>query len=142
MTFVKGQPRPVNAGRKKGVPNKVTQERSARIEEAEKKTGRRLAIDRLAEAVDICFGMAAKYQDGMPTADKKEFKYWMHEGMWGTINLANYQSAKMQATTLQGPGAGGEFLHRLEIEIIRPRPVNEITINGSVRAAVEHKGEV
>ena len=34
MPFVKGQPRPLNAGRKKGTPNKKTLERMAREDAA------------------------------------------------------------------------------------------------------------
>jgi len=56
MPFVKGQPRPLNAGRKKGTPNKKTLERMAREDAAKLLEAKALENDL---PLDTCCALCA-----------------------------------------------------------------------------------
>jgi len=90
-----------HGGRKKGTPNKTTVERAQRIEQAERQSGRRLAVERLAEAMDFWFGLAARHQPNGPEPNPTLFKTYLKEGTTVARDLAPYQSPKLQSTTLR-----------------------------------------
>jgi len=90
-----------HGGRQKGTPNRTTIERAQRIEQAERQSGRRLAVERLAEAMDFWFGLAAKHQPGGPEPNPTLFKQYLKEGTTVARDLAPYQSPKLQSTTLR-----------------------------------------
>lgn len=111
MSFIKGQTRPAGAGRKKGTPNKVTVERAIGVESLERQAGRRLAVERMAEAMEYWFGIAGRNQPNLKgTKDKdgkdinpdaKLFVQAMKEGARLAEALAPYQTPKLQSTTLR-----------------------------------------
>lgn len=109
-------------GRQPGTPNKVTVQRALGIEQAERASGRKLAIERLAEAMEYWFGLAGQYQPVIenapnPKADPKEFRACLKEGTTCARDLAPYQSPKLQSTTIR-QDVPQEPL-RIEVKVVR-----------------------
>ena len=95
----RGQPK--TGGRRAGSVNKSTLERREMIEQGERASGRKLAIERLAEAMEYWFGLAAQHQPTGPTPNVDEFRKCLKEGTGCARDLAPYQSPKLQSTTLR-----------------------------------------
>jgi hypothetical protein len=101
MTFKPGQPRPANSGRRRGSLNKTTVAKAVGIEQVERAAGRKLAVERLAEAMEYWFGLAATHQPTGNRPNPKEFRTCLKEGTTCARDLAPYQSPKLQSTTLR-----------------------------------------
>jgi hypothetical protein len=71
------------------------------VEQAERAAGRKLAVERLAEAMEYWFAMAAQHQPTGPTPNVKEFRACLKEATLCARDLAPYQSPKLQSTTLR-----------------------------------------
>lgn len=126
-------------GRQRGVPNRTTIERAAVIAEDARQKAQKLGLDVAREAMNFLMGLAAKHQ---ATDEKLSAKYAEKGGNFG-LRVAEFETPKLQSTTLLGTGSSGEFVHRLEVEIV-PRRIedNARTIDGSVCPAVEPAGKV
>ena len=99
MTFVKGQPK--IGGRKRGSLNKTTIAKAVGIEHAERQAGRKLAVERMAEAMEYWFEMVELHKQGGPEPDPAEFRRCLKEGTNCARDLAPFQSPKLQSTTLR-----------------------------------------
>jgi hypothetical protein len=88
-------------GRQRGTLNKSTAAARERVEKEERQSGRRLAVERMAEAMEFWFGLAAQHQPNGPNPDQSKMKAALHEGTTIANNLAPYQSPKLQNTTLR-----------------------------------------
>lgn len=87
-------------GRIKGVPNKSTLARAAEIASVAKKIGLPLAIQHIEDGMHRYVSLAAQFQKGGPQENIKEFEHYFDKAMKLAIQLANYQSPKLQSTTI------------------------------------------
>lgn len=99
MTFQPGHKR--IGGRKKGTPNKTTVARAAAVQANERALGRKLGIERMAEAMDYLFAMSARYQVGGQTPDEAKCIKYLKMGADIAADITRYQTPPLANTTLR-----------------------------------------
>lgn len=106
-SFVKGQPRPPGAGRRKGSRNKVTLARAEAIRAEAKANDQKTGVEVMREVMNRYLGVAAKYQPmaegGVPNPNHDEKKYLEALRIAGDFGdkLAPYETPRLQSTTLR-----------------------------------------
>lgn len=107
MTFVKGQPRPPTAGRRKGSPNKTTLERAAAVQAMVKAQDQKTGVEVMRDVMNRYLSMAAKYQpfasEGVANPNHDEKKYLAFLRVAGDFGdkLAPYETPRLAQTTLR-----------------------------------------
>lgn len=88
-------------GRKKGVPNKTTLARSARIVEQRQAAGLKLGKDLMSEAANYFRGLADRYAPTGAQPNDEKFERYLYKAAMIAARVAPYESPTLQSITVR-----------------------------------------
>lgn len=89
-------------GRIKGVPNKTTLARAVEIATEKKAQGKPLAVEAMQDGMYRYIALSAPFQKGGPQENIDQFQHFFDKAMKLADKIANYETPKLQSTTLVG----------------------------------------
>ena len=116
MGAPKGHPR--YGGRTKGVPNKSSIARAEAMTEDRKRTGRKGGVEAMSEIMNYFLALGAKYQPRGESPDEAKCAKYLKMAADIASDVAQYETPKLQSTTLRGDTDPNAEPIRVQLEIV------------------------